>query len=150
MSSQAALLFQAFIQFLYTVEQIYFKSQEQTNLINLEINDEHIEQWTNDSIFDPVYDRNGEQDDDDSGYSFNKEPIIQQQIQGYKLINDYLQENENIDKQQYFLMSNEINHIDIRHFYSERLNKGLYWNCSQEYSHICCVACKRIISSCDC
>ena len=43
MSSQAALLFQAFIQFLYTVEQIYFKSQEQTNLIDLEINDEHVE-----------------------------------------------------------------------------------------------------------
>jgi len=45
MSSQAALyqLFQAFIQFLYTVEQIYFKPQEQTNLIDLEINDKCIE-----------------------------------------------------------------------------------------------------------
>ena len=86
MSSQAALyqLFQAFIQFLYTVEQIYFKPQEQTNLIDLEINDECIERQTNDSIFDPVYnqennDWNSVDDSVDSGYSSNREIHIIQQ-----------------------------------------------------------------------
>ena len=130
MSSQAALLFQAFIQFLYTVEQIYFKSQEQTNLIDLEINDERIERWTNDSEFDPVYhlvnnQENNDWDSVDSGYSSNREThIIQQRIQGYKLINDYLQEDQNINEQKYFLMSNEINHIDMKHYYEQGLNKG--------------------------
>ena len=99
MSSQVALLFQAFIQFLYTVEQIYFKFQEQTNLIDLEINNERIERWTNDSEFDPVYhlvnnQENNDWDSVDSGYSSNREThIIQQRIQGYKLINDYLQKD---------------------------------------------------------
>jgi len=69
--------------------------------------------------------RNEEWDDVDSGYSSNNEiHIIQRQIQGYKSINDYLQEGGNINEQEYFLMSNEINHIDMRHYYEQGLNKG--------------------------
>lgn len=155
MESQAALyqLFQAFVQFLYTIEQIYFKPQEQVNLINLEVGDEsEDERWTNDSLFNPLYHISNDWDDVDSGYFSDEEeiPIVQQRIQGYRFINDYIRENDNIDKQQYFLMSNDIDDVDMRHYYEQGMNKGSCWNCSNEYSHMCCAACKRFISSCDC
>jgi Zinc knuckle len=158
-------LFQAFLQFLHTFEQIYFQPQEQTNLIDLEIGDDD-DRWTDDSQFNPNINmlNNNEnnqwdnmsneyysQDGNDSGYcSFGEEIPVIQQIPGYKSVNDYLRENENIDKQRYFLMFNEINHNDMRHYYVQGLNKGLCWNCSQEHTHICCAACQRFTSSCEC
>jgi hypothetical protein len=140
-------LFQSFIQFLHTFERVYFQIQQrdQINLIDLD-----EERWTEDSDFNPCVNNNWNEYNTDSGYSSDEINIQQQQIIGYKLINEYLQENVQINRQQYFLLSNEISNIDMRHMYDQGLNKGNCWNCSNEYSHICCAACKRITSECDC
>ena len=72
------------------------------------------------------------------------------EIKDHIKINQYLQKNLNIDRQEFFLRANEINNIDTVHIYEYSMNSGICWNCQSCYSHRCCSVCKKITSNCRC
>jgi Zinc knuckle len=87
----------------------------------------------------------------DSGYnSIEENNIEENNIEGYITINRYLQDNPNVDIQEFFLKVNEINHVDTIHEYEYPLNGGNCWNCGYDYTHMCCAACKKPQSICKC
>ncbi|CAG8510026.1 17749_t:CDS:2 [Dentiscutata erythropus] len=83
-------LFQAFIRFFVSINQIYF----QTNL---------IQQQTSPNLID---------------IESLKDLIYTPKFKGFKYINDYLSKNRYINKHEFFLKSNEIRQINMTHKYT--------------------------------
>jgi hypothetical protein len=135
--------FEAFIQFLVGLQQIYLPQPPVQNLINF--NDIDIEQQETQQTF-----QTNQQTfyQDQQTFQTNQQ-LTNQFINGYIHIQDFLKDSD-LDRQKVFLLSNEIDKVDMKHHYQHGLNKGNCWNCFNEYSHTCCAACKRIESQCDC
>src|SRR5438874_421075 len=125
--------------------------------------------WTDDSSFDSNYESN-------SGSELNWKTTSNEEFTD---IDEYLENNPDINKQEFFQRSNDISNIDMKHHFERGLNGGTCWNCYMcvnEYysnsnrflhferglnggtcwncynihSHTCCAACKLVSSQCRC
>lgn len=115
------------IEFLVSFERIYFQLPPPVydNLIDIENNNTN---WDNISEISQQFEQDSE----------------------YITINEYLQNHQDINQQEFFSRVNDIRNIEMTHDYEYPLNKGTCWNCSNEYTHQCCAACKKMVSQCDC
>ncbi|CAG8819440.1 13135_t:CDS:2 [Cetraspora pellucida] len=66
----------------------------------------------------------------------------------YISVNTYIFDNQN--KHTFFSYFNKIKSVDTIHSYLYPKNHGECWNCSRNYDHTCCDACKREIKDCTC
>ena len=145
-------MFKLFLQLLIKFDTTYFWQDidlEKNNLIDL--NDQENEKyensvqpkmywdndvWTDDSSFDPNYESNSE-----SELNWKTTPDEE-----FTDIDEYLENNPDINKQEFFQRSNAISHIDMKHHFERGLNGGTCWNCYNIYSHTCYTACKLVSS----